>query len=163
MRRAAGAFSQVTPPAGTVPERIARADRFFKATGADIRSGGNRAYYAIGEDYVRMPPFAAFRDAESHAATLAHELTHWTRHPSRLDRQFGGKRWGDEGYALEELVAELGAAYLAADLGLTPEPRPDHASYIESWLRVLQGDTRAIFTAASHASKAADYLHGLQA
>jgi len=157
-----GHFTQTIPPAGPVPERIDRADRFFAATGADIRTGGNQAFYGIHPDYVRMPPFECFRDAESHASTLAHELTHWTRHPSRLDRDLGRKRWGDEGYAMEELVAELGAAYLCADLSITPEPREDHASYVASWLKVLKGDKRAVFTAASHASKAVDYLHGLQ-
>jgi antirestriction protein ArdC len=109
-----------------------------------------------------MPPFETFKDAESHAATLAHELTHWTRHESRLHRDFGRKRFGDEGYAVEELVAELGAAYLCADLGITPEVREDHAAYIENWLKVLKNDKRAIFTAASHASKAAEFLHALQ-
>lgn len=143
-------------------ERIAQADAFFAATGADIRTGGNQAYYAIGEDFIRMPPFECFRDAESHAATLAHELTHWTRHASRLNREFGRKRFGDEGYAMEELVAELGSAFLCADLSITPEVREDHAGYIASWLKVLKDDKRAIFTAASHASKALEFLHGLQ-
>ena len=81
---------------------------------------------------------------------------------TRLDREFGRKRWGDEGYAREELVAELGAAFLCADLALTPEPRADHAAYIASWLKVLKNDKRAIFTAASHAQRAADFLTGLQ-
>ncbi|WP_290482010.1 ArdC family protein [Hyphomonas sp. UBA3201] len=144
-------------------QRIDGAEQFFGATGADIRHGGNQAYYAVGTDYVQMPPFETFRDAESYYATLAHECTHWTRHPSRLDRDFGRKRWGDEGYAMEELVAELGSAFLAADLGLTPEGREDHAAYIASWLKVLKDDKRAIFTAASHAQKAADYLNSLQA
>ncbi|MDX0174516.1 zincin-like metallopeptidase domain-containing protein [Sinorhizobium meliloti] len=144
-------------------QRNARADEFFAAVGADVRHGGDRAYYTMAEDRVQMPPFEAFRDAESYYATLAHELTHWTRHPSRLERDFGRKRWGDEGYAMEELVAELGAAFLSADLDLTPEPREDHAAYIGSWLEVLKNDKRAIFTAASHAQRAADYLNGLQA
>jgi antirestriction protein ArdC len=109
-----------------------------------------------------MPPFETFRDAESHAATLAHELTHWTKHDRRLARDFGRQRHGDEGYAREELVAELGSAFLCADLGITPEVREDHAAYIASWLTVLKGDKRFIFTAASHAQRAADYLHGLQ-
>lgn len=117
---------------------------------------------ALESDYVRMPPFETFRDAESHAATLAHELTHWTRHPSRLNRDFGRKKFADEGYAMEELVAELGSAFLCADLQITPEVREDHASYIESWLKVLKEDKRAVFSAASHASKAVDFLHGLQ-
>ena len=99
--------------------------------------------------------------ADRHA-TLAHELTHWTKHPKRLDREFGRKKWGDEGYAREELVAELGAAFLCADLGLTPEPGTDHAAYIQSWLKVLKDDKRAIFSAAAYAQKAADFLHSLQ-
>tara|TARA_R100000935_G_scaffold4998_1_gene11584 strand:- start:5516 stop:5893 length:378 start_codon:yes stop_codon:yes gene_type:complete len=88
--------------------------------------------------------------------------THWTKHKSRLDREFGRKKWGDDGYAREELVAELGAAFLCADLELTPEPRSDHAAYIQSWLKVLREDKRAIFAAAAHAQRAADFLHGLQ-
>lgn len=142
--------------------RIDHADRFFASTSADIRHGGNQAYYAVGSDYVQMPPFEAFRDAESYYATLAHEMSHWTRHASRLDRDFGRKRWGDEGYTMEELVAELGSAFLAADLEITPEVRDDHAAYIGSWLKVLKNDKRAIFTAAAHAQRAADFLHGLQ-
>jgi antirestriction protein ArdC len=145
-----------------VAQRLETADRFFAATGAEIRHGGNRAYYAEGADFVQMPPFECFRDAESYAATLAHELTHWTKHDKRLARDFGRTRWGDEGYAREELVAELGAAFLAADLGITPEVRQDHAAYIASWLTVLKNDTRFIFTAASHAQRAVDYLHKLQ-
>jgi len=142
--------------------RNAHAEEFFAALGADIRHGGNQAYYAMTHDYVQMPPFETFCDAESYYATLAHECTHWTRHPSRLERDFGRKRWGDEGYAMEELVAELGAAFLSADLDLTPEPREDHAAYIASWLKVLKDDKRAIFSAAAHAQRAADYLNGLQ-
>jgi len=155
-------FYALQEPALDPVARIEKAETFFAATRADIRHGGNQAYYAIGEDRVQMPPFEAFRDAESYYATLAHELTHWTRHPTRLDRSFGRKKWGDEGYAKEELVAELGAAFLSADLGLTPEPRADHASYIASWLKVLKDDKWAIFTAAAHAQRAADYLIGLQ-
>jgi antirestriction protein ArdC len=142
--------------------RIERAEAFFAALRADIRHGGNRAYYSGADDYVQMPPFECFRDAESYYATLAHECTHWTKHGKRLDRDFGRKRWGDEGYAIEELVAELGAAFLCADLALAPEPREDHAAYIASWLKVLKDDKRAIFTAAAHAQRAADFLTGLQ-
>jgi len=109
-----------------------------------------------------MPPIETFRDAESYYAALAHESTHWTRHPSRLSREFGRKRWGDEGYAMEELVAELGSAFLSADLDLTPTVRDDHASYIANWIEVLQNDKRAIFTAASHAQRAVDLLQDLQ-
>jgi len=155
-------YAKAEPPAVALPQRIEQADRFFAATGADIRHGGTRAFYAEGPDYVQMPPFESFRDAESHAATLAHELTHWTKHEQRLARDFGRVRWGDEGYAKEELVAELGAAFLCADLGITPEVREDHAAYIASWLEALRGDKRLIFTAAAHAQRAADYLHSLQ-
>jgi antirestriction protein ArdC len=144
-------------------ERIDHAEGFFANTGADVRHGGNRAFYSGGSDHVQMPYFETFRSPEAYYATLAHELTHWTKHQSRLDREFGRKKWGDEGYAREELVAELGAAFLCADLTLTPELGEDHAAYIQSWLKVLKSDKRAIFTAAAHAQRAADYLHGLQA
>lgn len=154
-------FYAVAEPRLDPVQRIERADRFFAATRAHIRHGGNMAYYSAASDHVQMPPFESFRDAESYYATLAHEGTHWTKHGKRLDRDFGRKRWGDEGYALEELVAELGAAFLSADLDLTPEPREDHAAYIASWLKVLKNDKRTIFTAASHAQRAVDYLAGL--
>jgi len=143
-------------------EKDERLEAFFAGTGADIRVGGYKAYYAVGDDYIRMPPIECFKDSESYYATLAHEATHWTRHESRLNRDLGRKKWGDEGYAMEELVAELGAAFLSADLRITPEVREDHADYIASWLKVLKEDKRAIFSAASYASKAAEYLHGLQ-
>lgn len=154
-------YTLAEPPKENI-QRIERAETFFANTKADIRTGGNQAYYASSLDYVQMPPLEAFRDAESHAATLAHEITHWTRHESRLAREFGRKRWGDEAYAMEELVAELGSAFLCADLNITPEVRDDHAAYLANWLKVLKDDKRAIFTAASHASKAAEYLHSLQ-
>ena len=144
-------------------QRIDHAERFFAATGATINHGGAQACYSVTLDRIQMPPFETFRDAESYYATLAHEAAHWTRHPERLDREFGRKRWGDEGYAMEELVAELGAAFVSADLDLTPEPREDHAAYIGSWLQVLKNDKRAIFSAAAHAQRAADYLGSLQA
>ena len=152
--------ARAAPPVTALP-RLEAAEAFFSATGADIRHGGNRAFYAPGPDRVQMPPRDSFRDAESYAATLAHELTHWTSHPSRLARQLG-KRFGDEAYAAEELIAEMGAAFLCADLGITPEPREDHAGYLAHWLKVLKADSRAIFTAASQAQQAADYLHSLQ-
>ncbi len=143
-------------------QRIERAERFFACTGADIRHGGEMAYYNAAADFIQMPPFEYFRDAESYYGTLAHEATHFTKHPSRLAREFGRRRWGDEGYSMEELVAELGAAFLCADLGLTPEVREDHAAYIASWLKLLKSDKRAVFTAAAHAQRAVDYLHRLQ-
>ena len=155
-------FYAAPSPALPAPARIDGAERFARNTGIDIRHGGNRAFYAIDADQVQLPLFESFTDPESYYATLLHELVHATRHPSRLNREFGRKRWGDEGYAAEELVAELGAAFLCADLAITPEPRADHAAYIASWLAVLKNDKRAIFTAAAHAQRAADFLHGLQ-
>lgn len=155
-------YTALAEPVLDPVQRIKHADEFFENTGADIRHGGNRAYYNISQDYIQMPPFEAFRDAESYVATLAHENTHWTRHKTRLDRDFGREKWGDEGYAREELVAELGAAFLSADLKITPELRDDHAPYIASWLKVLKNDKRAIFQAAAHAQRAVDYLHSLQ-
>lgn len=155
-------YATVAKPLDPV-QRIAHAEAFFASTGASIGHGGNRAFYSVSEDRVQMPPFEAFKNAVSYYATLAHETVHWTRHEARLDRDFGRKRWGDEGYAMEELVAELGSAFLSSDLSLTPEVMPDHAAYIASWIKVLKEDKRAIFTAAAHAQFAADFLHGLQA
>lgn len=152
------------------PSRIARAEGFFAATGASIAHGGNRAFYRRSTDAIQMPPFEAFRDAESYYATLAHECVHWTGHEARLAREFGSRRFGSEGYAMEELVAELGAAFVCADLDISvPSGDADdagaahlaqHASYIANWLKVLKHDSRAVFSAASHAQRGADFLRG---
>lgn len=139
--------------------RIERADRFFAALGATICHGGNRAYYSVTNDVIQMPQFVSFQDADSYYATLAHECTHWTGSASRLNRDFGGHRFGSEGYAIEELVAELGAAFLCADLELSLEPREDHASYIATWLEVLAQNNRAVFAAAAHAQRAVEYIN----
>lgn len=144
-------------------DRIRHAERYFAATGAQIRAGGDIACYRPDADTVHMPAFEAFLDAEAYYAVLAHELVHWTGHASRLDRDLTLGRFGDEAYAREELVAELGAAFVCADLGLTLEPRPDHAAYIASWLRVLRNDTRFIVAAAAHAERAARFLADRQA
>lgn len=146
---------------GHTVELIEKAEAFFAGTEAVFRHGGIRALYAPGPDVIQLPPPQAFRDAESYAAIKAHELIHWTGHQSRMAREFG-KRFGDRAYAFEELVAEMGAAFLCADLGIAPEPREDHAAYLASWLKVLKEDKRAIFSAAAHAQRAADFLHGLQ-
>ena len=104
-----------------------------------------------------MPSFSAFRSPEAFYCVLAHELTHWTGAKARLDLDLSG-RFGSDAYAMEELVAELGAAFVAGHLGLSPVPRTDHAAYIASWLKVIRSDPRAIITAASRAQAAADYL-----
>jgi antirestriction protein ArdC len=155
-------YATAAAPVLEPAQRDARAEAFFAHTGVAVNHGGNRAYYTVAADRIQMPPFEFFEDPESYYSTLGHETCHATRHPDRLDRDFGRKRWGDEGYAMEELVAELGSAFLCADLDLTPEVREDHAAYIENWLTVLKNDKRAIFTAAAHAQRAADFLHGLQ-
>ncbi len=139
-------------------QRSARLDAFFAATGIDIRYGGDQAFYDLGEDRIQMPPFAIFHDPASFYATWAHETVHATRHPSRLNRDLGRKQWGDAGYAMEELVAEIGSAFLGAALGFAPQVMENHAAYVDCWVRVLAGDKRAIFAAASHAQKAADFL-----
>jgi antirestriction protein ArdC len=143
-------------------QRIAHAELFFRNTGATIRERGGRAFYSEEGDYIQVPPIEAFAEIADFYSTLGHEAVHWTKHPSRLAREFGRKAWGDEGYATEELVAELGSAFLAADLEIRPIPPEENASYIDHWLKAMKADKRAIFTAASHAQRAADFLHGLQ-
>ncbi len=148
-------------------EILKHAEDFVAATGADIRHGGNRAYYRPLSDHIQMPHREFFTGtttstaSEGYYATLLHELTHYAGHERRLNRDMRG-RFGNRAYAMEELVAELGAAFLCADLAITNEPRPDHAAYISGWLDVLKRDKKAIFTAARKASQAADYLSALQ-
>lgn len=120
-----------------------------------VKDGGSRACFSPQLDMVNIPKQATFQSSEHFYATLAHECVHWSGHKSRLDREFG-KRFGDDAYAFEELVAEMGCAFLCATLGITGDLR--HAGYIEHWLKVLKGDIKAIFTAASRASQAARYL-----
>jgi antirestriction protein ArdC len=157
-----GHFYATVPPLNTAIDRLDSVEQFFANTKITIQHGGSRAFYSPDRDLVQMPELQSFRDGESYYATLSHECCHAIRHESRLNRDLGRKRFADAGYAMEELVAEIGAAFLCADLGITPETREDHAAYIQSWLTVLKGDKRAIFTAASHSQKAADYLHSLQ-
>jgi antirestriction protein ArdC len=140
---------------------IEKAEKFFAAIGADIRSDPNRAAYLPSMDCVLMPPRQTFISSEAYYDTLGHEHIHLTGHPGRLNRDLKG-RFGTEAYAAEELIAEMGVAFLCADLGISAEVRPDHASYLAAWLKVLRDDKRAIFTAAAHAQRAVDYLHTLQ-
>ena len=118
---------------------------------------GNRAFYSPADDTITLPPFAAFFTPMDYYSTRAHETGHWTSSEGRCNRELG-KRFGDNAYSVEELVAELTAAFTLAHLGLSSEPRPDHAQYIASWLKVLKADKRAIFTAASKAQQAADFM-----
>ena len=154
------------PPKRLAPntaEVLDNVETFVAATKADIRHGGDRAFYKRSTDHIVMPERDRFTGTKTSSptdgyySTLLHELTHWTGHRSRLDRDLRG-RFGKEAYAMEELVAELGAAFLCGDLGITNRPRPDHAAYIGNWLEVLKNDKKAIFTAASQASKAANFI-----
>lgn len=139
------------------------AEAFIASTGANITVAGERAFYNRGTDSITMPDRHRFVGTKTSTATegwystLLHELTHWSGAETRCARTFG-ERFGDDAYAMEEMVAELGAAFLCGDLGITAEPRTDHADYIGHWLRILKGDRKAIFTAASAANKAAEYL-----
>lgn len=142
-------------------ERIQRAERFCTALGIDIRHGGSQAYYRPATDHVQMPEFASFHDAVAYYAVLLHECGHASGASHRLDRDLSG-RFGSAAYAMEECTVELLSAMICADLNLSVEPRPDHASYIASWLDVLRSDKRAIFTAASKAQQIADWMHAQQ-
>jgi antirestriction protein ArdC len=152
-----GAKSAPPRPILSTAERVAAAEDFIAATGAQIRHGGDRACYVANIDQIWLPRFEQFRDRESYYSVAAHEAVHWTGAKHRLDRDLSC-RFGTDAYAIEELVAELGAAFVAAHLGLSIEPRSDHAAYIASWLRVLRGDPRAILTASAKAQEAVDYL-----
>jgi len=154
-----------SPPASQpaeAPKVSVAAQAFIDRTGATVHHGGDRAFYAPGPDVVQLPHVRQFRNEAAYLGTLTHELVHWTGHPDRLARQFG-QRFGDQAYAVEELVAELGAAFVCARLNVGAEPRDDHAAYLAEWLAVLKADKRAVFTAAAQAQRAADYLHELQA
>jgi antirestriction protein ArdC len=136
-------------------ELVPVAHALIGATGADFRIGGAKAYYAPVQDHVAVPPQHAFPERINWYRTALHELGHWTGHASRLGRdQSGG--FGSAAYAREELVAEMASAFACASLSIRPTVR--HADYIGSWLAILRQDERAIFRAASAASKAADYL-----
>lgn len=149
-------------PLGPV-ERIEAADRLVSSTSARIVHGGESAYYALKTDHIQMPPedlfcgTASMTRREGYYATLLHELIHWTGPRHRLDREMGS-RFGDQDYAAEELVAEIGAAFLCSELGITQETRPDHAEYLAHWLKLLHDDDRAIFTAAAKSSEAVAYI-----
>jgi len=140
-------------------QREGLADQFISATGADFREGAGAPCYVPSKDFVTVPRFAEFHDCPEYYAAAFHELVHWTGHKSRLDRDLKS-RFDVDAYAMEELVAELGAAFLCAEFGFD-NAHANQASYLDHWLKVLKADNRAIFTAASKAQKAADYLRSL--
>ena len=140
-------------------ERDAACQAWIDSLGVEIRYGGQRAFYAPGPDRIQMPPFETFESSQTFHSTLLHELTHSTGHRDRLDRLRG--RLDEKARAREELVAELGSAFLCADMGIASAPRADHASYIASWLELLTDEPRAVFDAATQAQHAVEFLHEL--
>lgn len=167
--------TKLLPPLTPIPDlttRLAHVDAYLAATGAEFREGGQRAFYRHRSsndegDFIQMPPRNLFTGTEtstpteSYESTRCHEAIHWSGAEHRLNRQHG-ERFGDNAYAFEELVAELGAAYLCAELEITNTPRPDHAQYIQGWLAALKNDPRAIFSAAAAASAAVEYLNAFE-
>lgn len=149
-------------------ERIEAADTYCSNTKAEISHGGLRAFYSRSGDFIKMPNEHHFVDTkqatvtENYYATLLHELTHWTGAPHRLDRDKAKTKADTDKYAFEELVAELGAAFLCAHLGITQTPRDDHALYIKTWLAALKNDKKLVFKASAHAAKAVDFLNNFQ-
>jgi antirestriction protein ArdC len=150
-------YAPKAAPVLSESERVESAERFFAGLGFNVEHGGNRACYSPEEDVIHMPPFSCFRNAASYYSVLGHEATHASGAKHRLDRDLK-PRFAEESYAMEELVAELGAAFLCSALGLANEPRQEHAAYLTGWLKVLRQDKRAIFTAASQAQKAVDWM-----
>ncbi|WP_457813776.1 zincin-like metallopeptidase domain-containing protein (plasmid) [Sinorhizobium meliloti] len=148
-------------PTTPVPH-LETVEAFVRNTGAAITYGGTTACYRAAPDDILMPDRARFVDEVHLYSTLLHEMSHWSGAKHRLDRELSG-RFGSESYAVEELVAELSASFLCADLGVAHDPRDNTTTYLGSWLKALKNDKRAIITAAAKAQAAADYLHGLQA
>lgn len=148
-----------TAPAEVTAEfsPIEAAEKMLAASGATINHGFDGAFYAPSKDQICLPTRERFTTPENYYATALHELTHWTGHESRLNRQFG-KRFGDDAYAFEELVAELGAAFVVGHVGFVDATIENHAAYLESWLKVLKNDKTAIFTASKQASLAYDFI-----
>ncbi len=151
----------VATPVLPETDRIPEAEAFIGNLGIKTAFGGPDAYYMPSTDTVHMPDFAAFRDAVSFYGTWVHENGHASGAKRRLDRDLSG-RFGSEAYAAEECCVEILSGLILADLGIAHHPRPDHAAYIASWLKVLKSDPRAIFTAASKAQQAADWMHAQQ-
>ncbi|MHB8416295.1 MAG: ArdC family protein [Acidiferrobacteraceae bacterium] len=136
---------------------LQQAESVLIASGASIQYGGNHAYYRPSTDTIHLPEREKFISAEGYYGTALHELTHWTGHKSRLAREYG-QRFGDNAYAFEELIAELGSAFLSADLGLIKGTLENHASYLASWIKILKGDSKAIWTASAAAAKAHAFI-----
>lgn len=158
-------YQVVKPPVAariSEDERLPGVDSWVAGTGATIRHGGDSAHFAPGSDHIQMPDFCRFVSHDYYYSTLLHELTHWSGAKSRLDRDLNN-RFGSHKYAAEELIADLGSAFLCSDLGVVDIPRPDHAQYLAHWLTIMKADSKAIFTAAAKAEQACNYLQDLTA
>ena len=149
------AFASPTIRIRNPDQRDSLADDFLRCTGADMHEGHGEALYVPSRDFISLPAFEAFKGADHFYNTAFHELAHWTGHGSRLNRDLLN-RFGTRAYAAEELIAQLGAAFLCAEFGFDGDLR--NAGYISTWIELLRADKRAFFTAASKASQAADYL-----
>jgi antirestriction protein ArdC len=151
-------FPAKRAPRSQTWEDKADIEAFIAAIGATLNFGGDRAFYRPSSDSITLPLRAQFKSSHEYYSTMFHELTHWTGGNERSVRPKLAKRFGDVAYVAEELVAELGAAFLCAHFGLAMEPRKDHASYMGTWLKTLKADSGAIFLAAGEAQRAVDYL-----
>jgi len=150
--------AEPTPPQSIGEgERIQLIEQFIRHTGAKITHNSGGACYIPSLDTIRMPDFVHFKDSYHYYSVLFHELVHWTGSKERLDRDLSTK-FKSDAYAMEELVAEMGAAFLAAEWNIANHTRDDHAAYLKSWLEIAKKDKTALFTAASQASKAVDFL-----
>jgi antirestriction protein ArdC len=150
-------YTPTPKPYQSRSDRIDRAEQFVRDVGIEVTPGANQPFYSPVSDSIHMPPFEVFKEALYYYSILSHEGIHWSGAKHRLNRDLSG-RFGSNAYAVEELVAELGAAFLCAELRLPTDPRRDHAPYIASWLKVLKSDKRAIFTAAAKAQEAVDWM-----
>ena len=135
---------------------------WFEAIPAEVIHRGDKAFYILSLDRIELPERDNFFSPSAYFSTRGHETTHWTKAETRLNRDFGMSRFGDAAYAMEELVAELGAAFTMAELGLVPAIREDHAPYIAHWLVALKNDSKAILTAAAKASDALEVMSKFQ-
>lgn len=150
--------SNVDDTANDSDEPYDRADQLIHATGADIRFGGDKAFYSLDHDFIQCPERSHFHDTDEFYETMFHELVHWSEHESRLAWNRRG-----EGYAMGELIAEIGACYVANEIGVPNSHNiTNHAAYLQNWLDAMAGDSRFIFAASAHASKVADYILGFE-
>lgn len=138
-------------------ERHAECDRIILETGANITWQGDKAAYIPSQDRIVMPSPKQFESPEAMYSVAFHELGHWSGAENRLNRDLKG-RFGDDKYAFEELIGECTAAFVCTSVGIIPEPRKESAQYLNSWMRVLKNDKRAIVSAFSYAQRAADFI-----